>query len=192
LAAGHGTGLGHRNLRRQPHRAGVEAGQLVVLQVGDDEALRGVAVLGRHQAAGVDAPALVVLQVGPEVVADHADRHRIAAHQLVVVGDVAGATAIFASHARRQEGQVDLVDLVRKDVVGELTFEHHDGVVGHRSGDGGAQAHGGGGGCSFEVAASIADAPPCSAAAAACGAECMRVRAAAFAVTPRCCMETEA
>jgi hypothetical protein len=135
------------------------------VQVGDDEALRGVGVLGRDEAAGIDAPALVVVQVGTEVVADHADGHRLAAHQLVVVGDVAGAAAVLAAHARRQEGQVDLVNLVRKDVVGELAFEHHDGVVGHRGGNGSAQAHGVGVRW-FEVAASIADAPRRSARAA--------------------------
>ena len=60
---------------------------------------------------------------------------RLAAQQLQVVGDVAGAAAEFAAHVRHQEGHVQDVDLFRQDVVLEVVVEHHDGVVGHGAAD---------------------------------------------------------
>ena len=76
-----------------------------------------------------------VLAVGAEVLADGGHRDRIAAEQLEVVGDVAGAAAELAAHARHQERHVQDVHLVRQDVVLELVREHHDGVVGQGTAD---------------------------------------------------------
>ena len=76
-----------------------------------------------------------MLAVGAEVLAHGGHRDRVAAQQLEVVGDVAGAAAEFAAHARHQEGHVQDVDLVRQDVVLELVLEHHDGVVGQGAAD---------------------------------------------------------
>ena len=59
-------------------------------------------------------PQLVeLLAVRPEILADGRHRQRIGAEQLEVVGDVAGAAAELAAHARHQERHVQDVDLVR-------------------------------------------------------------------------------
>ncbi len=76
-----------------------------------------------------------VLAVRREILADGRHRQRIGAEQLEVVGDVAGAAAELAAHARHQERHVQDVHLVGQDVVLELVLEHHDGVVGQRSAD---------------------------------------------------------
>ena len=75
------------------------------------------------------------LAVRAEVLAARSPSDRLAAQQLEVVGDVAGAAAELAAHARHQERHVQDVHLVRQDVVLELVREHHDGVVGERSAD---------------------------------------------------------
>ena len=81
---------------------------------------------------------LEVVAVGPEILADRRHRDRVAAQQLQVVGDVAGAAAELAAHARHQERHVQDVHLVRQDVVLELVLEHHDGVVGQGAADQGS------------------------------------------------------
>ena len=61
--------------------------------------------------------------VRAEIAADGGHRNGIAAEQLEVVGNVAGAAAELATHARHQEGHVQDVHLVRQDVVLELVRE---------------------------------------------------------------------
>jgi hypothetical protein len=85
--------------------------------------------------AGVQPELLQAVHVGRAVVADGGHDQRLAAEQLEVVGDVAGAAAELAPHVRHQEGDVEDVDLLRQDVVLEAVAEHHDGVVGHGAAD---------------------------------------------------------
>ena len=68
--------------------------------------------------------------VGAEIITDGCHRVGVSAQQLQVVGNIAGHAAKFAAHFRNQEGHVQHVHLVRKDVFLELFREHHDGVVG--------------------------------------------------------------
>jgi len=75
------------------------------------------------------------LGVGAEVVADRCHDQRLAAQQLQVVGDVAGAAAVFAAHLRHQERHVQHVDLVWQDVMLEVVLEHHDRVEGEGAAD---------------------------------------------------------
>jgi hypothetical protein len=75
------------------------------------------------------------LRVRREVVAHRCHDQRMSAQQLQVIGDVAGAAAIFAAHLGHQEGDVENVDLFGQDVFLELVLEHHDGVVGHGTAD---------------------------------------------------------
>ncbi|MNC89462.1 hypothetical protein D3C83_54010 [compost metagenome] len=76
--------------------------------------------------------ALVVRQV---IVPHGRHDQRIAAEQLEIVSNVAGAAAELAAQVRHQEGDVQDVQLVGQDVVLETVAEHHDGVVGDRAAD---------------------------------------------------------
>lgn len=132
------------------HRAGVEGGDLVVVVVGGDERLRSEQLVDHLHLVQADALLDEMLAVGAEVLPHRGHRHRVAAQQLEVVGDVVGAAAELAAHPRDQERHVQDVHLVRQDVVLELVREHHDGVVGegttnqcgHRRGSGGKGASG--------------------------------------------------
>ena len=96
----------------------------------------GVNWFSNHaHAVEADPAFLEVLAIGREILADRGHRDRIAAEQLEVVGDVAGAAAELATHSRHQERHVQDVHLVGQDVVLELVLEHHDGVVGERTAD---------------------------------------------------------
>ena len=110
--------------------ARVEGGDLVVVVVGGDEGLRGEQLVDHLHLFHVDALFREPFAVRTEILAHRGHRDRVAAQQLEVVGDVAGAAAEFAAHARHQERHVQDVHLVRQDVVLELVREHHDGVVG--------------------------------------------------------------
>ena len=74
-------------------------------------------------------------QIRLDVLADGRHDQRILAQQLQVVGDVAGGAAVLAAHVRREEADVEDVQLVGEQVVLEAVREHHDGVVGDRAGD---------------------------------------------------------
>ncbi len=113
----------------------MECGDLVVVEVGRDERLRGIEIGQLLDAIKANLVAREVLAVRREVLADGRHRQRIGAEQLEVVGDVAGAAAELAAHARHQERHVQHVHLVGQDVVLELVLEHHDGVVGQRAAD---------------------------------------------------------
>jgi DNA-binding protein YbaB len=115
---------------RIEHRARMEGGDLVVVHVRGDEALRREQVVVDEHVVEADAAALQMLAIRAEILADRAERDRIVAEQLQVVGDVARAAAELAAHARHEERHVEDVHLVREDVVPELVREDHDRVVG--------------------------------------------------------------
>jgi hypothetical protein len=72
---------------------------------------------------------------GAKVVADGGHDQALAAEQLQVVGDVAGAAAEVAPHRGHQERHVQHVHAVGQDVLAKAPLEHHDRVVGHRTAD---------------------------------------------------------
>jgi hypothetical protein len=109
----------------------MEGGDLVVVEVGGDEGLGGEAAGHVPDVGGVEPELLEAVHVGRAVVADGGHDQRLAAEQLEVVGDVAGAAAELAPHVGHQEGDIEDVDLLGQDVVLEAVAEHHDGVVGH-------------------------------------------------------------
>ena len=114
------------------HRARVECRDLVVVDVGGDEGLRGeLPVEDAHVPRG-EPEVLQALRVGREVVADRGHDLRLLAQELQVVGDVARGAAELAPQVGDHEGDVEDVDLVGEDVLLELVGEHHDGVVGQR------------------------------------------------------------
>ena len=122
-------------LRGVRHRAGMEGGELVRVEVRRDVGLGGVLVVERLDVAQRHPVALHPLAVWPEVVPDGAHRVRVAVEQPQVVGDVARTAAEVAAQGRHDEGDVQQVDLVRQDVVPEAPGVDHHRVVGKRAAD---------------------------------------------------------
>jgi hypothetical protein len=115
------------------HRARVKGGDLIVGQIGGDEGLGGVGLRQQPDAADVDPQARKPVETGLAVEPDGGQDRRFAAEGLERVRDVGGTPPELALQARRQECNVQHVDTIRKDVILELTVEHHDGVVGDRT-----------------------------------------------------------
>ncbi len=128
-------GVLHVRQLRLVHRARVEGGDLVVLQIGGDHRLRGEGIGQHADMLRADAERAQVVQIRAGILADRRHHHRLAAEQLQAVGDIAGAAAEFAAHAGDQEGHIEHVDLVRQDVFAEPALERHDGVVGDGAAD---------------------------------------------------------
>ena len=127
--------IAHMVVMAAHHRARVEGGDLVVVQIGGDEGLRREQFRDFPDVVQRDVELFEIRAIGAEVLPDGRHRNRMAAQQFQVVGDVARAAAELTAHARHQEGHVQDVHLVRQDVVLELVLEHHDGVVGERTAD---------------------------------------------------------
>jgi len=127
----------HMVFLRAGHRARVECGDLVVVQIRGDEALRRELLIEHAHAVEANTMLLQVRAVGRKILANRGYRQRVAAKQFQVIGNVAGAAAKFTAHAWHQERHIKNVDLIRQDVILELILEHHDGVVGQRSADDG-------------------------------------------------------
>ena len=117
------------------HRAGVEGGDLVVIEIGDDEGLRGVgAVHGAHPLAP-DTQLGESLGIDAIVSADCRHHYRLPAQRFQVVCNIARAAAPFATHLADLEGNRKDVRLVGKDVTRKTVREDHDGVECERATD---------------------------------------------------------
>ncbi len=117
-----GGGLGHG--------AGIEAGDLIALEVGGDVAERGEHVV--HDAHAVDPhpDPVQVLSVVREVAACAGHEQGFAAEQSQGVGDVARAAAAALGHAGDHEADVEHMELVHEHMVLEIAVEGHDAVEG--------------------------------------------------------------
>ena len=113
----------------------MECGDLVVVEVGRDVGLCGIAVLQDLDQVLADPAVAQPLGVGGKVLANRCHDQRVCPQLLEVVGNVAGTTAIFPAQFGYQEGDVEDVHLLRQDVVLELVWKHHNGVVGHGAAD---------------------------------------------------------
>ena len=51
------------------------------------------------------------------------------------VGNVGSASTVFLPHLRREEGHIEHMRLLGKDVVFKAAFKHHDGVKGNGAAD---------------------------------------------------------
>ncbi len=119
---------------RLHHRARVECGDLVVLEIGGDHRLRGIRV--RQHAHVFLRQAEAVEPVDIELRVDGADRRhdaRVAAQQVQRITDVAGAAAEFTAHRRHEKADVQDMHLLGQDVFPKAAFEGHDVVVGERT-----------------------------------------------------------
>ncbi|VDG31421.1 hypothetical protein MUDAN_DOGOELCO_03411 [Lactiplantibacillus mudanjiangensis] len=117
------------------HRAGVERGDLVVVEVGRDHRLRGERVRNLRDMRCRDTELVQVVHIRARILADRAHDDGLAAEHLQREGDVACAATELPAHGRHQEGNVQDVDLVGQDVFAEVSVERHDGVVGNRAAD---------------------------------------------------------
>ena len=102
-ADAHALGVAHMVGVGEVHRARMKRGDLIVVEIGGDERLRGIAVVDEFDVRAVDAAAIHPVAVRPEVVAHRAHRQRLAAQQVEVVGDVARAAAEFAAQIGHQK-----------------------------------------------------------------------------------------
>ena len=127
------SGIDNAVLVREAHRAGVEGGDLVVVQVGGDERLRREAARDPANVGARQIQRFQPAQIGVGIVADCGHDQRIGAQQLEIVGDIAGAAAEFPAHFRHQEGDVEDMDLLGQDVVLETVPKDHDVIVGDRA-----------------------------------------------------------
>ena len=105
----------------------VDAVRAALARVVDPEIRRPITELDMVR----EVKALQPIIVRREVIANSRHDAGITTQHLQRVGNVAGATAELTPHVGDQKGDVEDVQLVRKDVVFEAVVEHHDGVVGH-------------------------------------------------------------
>ncbi len=131
----HGAGVLHAIQVRAAHRPGMKRPDLVVVEVGRHETLRGVLAVDHLDVIGGNARLAHPLGIRRKIPSDRSHRIARVAQQPQVVGDVAGAPAEFPPQLRHQERDVQHVDLVGQDVLLEASLEHHDGVVGDRAAD---------------------------------------------------------
>ena len=120
---------------RQPHGPGMKGRDLVLVLIGHDGALGGVAIFAHHNVSGIDFHLAQTLKVMPAVLAHGGQRQGIATELLDRIGDVARTAAVVTAHVRREEGNAQLFDLLRQDVVGKPAIECQDVVESHRTGN---------------------------------------------------------
>ena len=117
------------------HGAGVETGDLVVRLVRGDVGPGREFLLHGADALNRDAVLLEPCVVGGEVPAHLAQEDRLLAEQGQVVGDVAARAAEPLVQAVHQETDVQDVNLVGQDMVGEFVGKGHDAVKGKGAGN---------------------------------------------------------
>ena len=122
------------------HRAGMKRRDLIVVEIGDDERLRGERSVDRAHAVDRNPELNQTFAIGGAVVAQRRHHDRLAAERMKVVRDVAGAAAPFAAHFAHLEAHREHMRLVGQDVTCETVGKHHDGVVRERAAD--QRAHG--------------------------------------------------
>ena len=70
-----------------------------------------------------------------EIVSHRGHREGLTAQQPKVVGNIARNAAKFAPHLRYQEGDIQYVNFIGKNMFFELVGKHHDGVIGQGATD---------------------------------------------------------
>ena len=125
---------GVRDIEFEPclvfHRAGVEAGDLVVVDVGGDVGPGREFLINDADVAVGHAVFFQPLEVPVIVLPDGGNDPRFLAQQRQRVGDIPGGAAEILGQAVDREAHVDHVDPFRQDVFGKPAGEVHDPVVG--------------------------------------------------------------
>ena len=113
----------------------MESGDLVVVQIGDDESLSSKRSFDLTNAVGGNTVFGEAIAIRITIVAQRGHDDRFAAKRAQIVGNVAGATAPFAAHFANLEAHRKDVRLLRKNVARKAVRKHHDGVVRERAAD---------------------------------------------------------
>ena len=113
------------------HCARMKGGDLVVVEIGGDERLRGERLVDDLDVLEAEPQGDHPLAVGTEIMAHGCHGQRAVAEQRQPIGDVRGAAAVLAAHLGDEEGHVQDVNLVGEDVGFELIGENQDRVVRH-------------------------------------------------------------
>ena len=125
--------LGHIVEMRHVHGAGVKGRNLIGIEIGGDEGLRGKLAVDYGHMPPVDVAFVHPRTVAWKVLAHGRHGQRVTAQQLEIVGNVSGTPAKFLAHLRHQERHAQHMHLVRQDVILEAIVEHHDVVIGNRT-----------------------------------------------------------
>jgi hypothetical protein len=128
-------GMFHLVQMRKAHCARMESRDLVVVEIGGDESLRRKSARHMAHVRTRQAELVKTIEVRGRIVAHRRHDQRFTAEQHQVVGDIAGATAVFAAHFRDQKGDVQDVNLLGQDMVLEAVREDHDVVESQRAAD---------------------------------------------------------
>ena len=134
VVGGHAR-LRERDRRGVRHRTRIERRDLVVLQVGIDEA-RGRVVAGDD----LDGPAVHAVRLQPgailgEIFADGPHQEGMLPQEPEIEADIGPGAAPQPGQRIDQERHAQDVHLVRQDVVPKPAGKDHDVVVGDRAGD---------------------------------------------------------
>ncbi len=126
-----GARVRHPVQMRMLHCSWVEGGDLIVIQVGGDEGLRGEGFV--HHLDVIDGDALIdhPLAVRRKIVAGGGHGDPPVAQKLQVVRDIRRAAAELAAHVGHQERDVQDVNLVGENVRFEAVLELQNRVVSH-------------------------------------------------------------
>src|SRR5438874_13417687 len=92
---------------------------LIIVEVGDDERLRGERVFDLTNAIGADAMLAKPVAIGAAILAQRGHHNGFTAETAQVVGDVARAAAPFAPHFTDLEANRQDMRLLGKDVTRE-------------------------------------------------------------------------
>ena len=110
------------------HRARMEGGNLIVVEIGRNKALRGQGSRRDDDAAHVNAQLVKPLEVIRSIFAHRRNGHWQAAQQLEVVSDVSGTPTVLPTHAGNEKRDTQRVDTIRKDVILEPTLKNSNRV----------------------------------------------------------------
>ncbi len=99
------------------HRARMKCRDLIVIEIGGDEGLRGERIVDDLDVLEADPQRAQPLAIGPEIVPGGGHGQAAIAQQAQAVGDIRGAAAVLAAHLGHQERHVQDVNLVGEDVL---------------------------------------------------------------------------
>ena len=120
-------------LVRKVHRARMKRRDLVVIKISGDEGLRGEAVGNLAYMRLRDLQFIEPRLIGRIIIADRRHDQRLTAEHFQAIGDVPGATAVFAPHVGHQKRHVQDMQLFGQYLLLEAAGKHHDGVVSNRT-----------------------------------------------------------
>ena len=111
----------------------MKRGDLIVVEIGHDHRLCGVAVFHPLHMGRVNAHPRQSLQVVLPVAPHGGQWHRLGTELAQTIRNVAGTTAEFATQAGHKKGHIENVQLAGQYLLCEAPFIGHDGVERERA-----------------------------------------------------------